>query len=312
MTIPDFQALMLPVLRRLGERDWKTLDLVEAVSEEFGLSEAERAELLPSGRQRKIANRVHWSLAYLNRAGLITRLRRGEYAASAEGMRLLASPPERLTVPFLMEHYQGVRAFRGEAGESPTGVAAAIAAPAPEPQAQTPRERLEAAEREMQAALLTELLDRVRSMAPDAFEQLIVDLLVKMGYGGSRSEAARRLGRSGDGGIDGIIREDALGLDAVYIQAKRYAEDNPVGAPAVQGFAGALLGNGATKGVFATTSRFTTAARDAVAAYRTHRIVLIDGSELAALMIEHEVGIRTVQTIRVQRVDLDAYEEDEG
>ena len=207
-----------------------------------------------------------------------------------------------------MQHYPGVRAFRDEgvtanAAFGPGSIAAV------EPQ--TPRERLEAAEREMQAALLSELLDRVRSIAPDAFEQLIVDLLVKMGYGGSRSEAARRLGRSGDGGVDGIIREDALGLDAVYIQAKRYAEDNTVGAPAIQGFAGALLGNGATKGVFVTTSRFTAAARESIAAYRSHRIVLIDGAELAALMVQHEVGVRTIQTIRVQRVDLESYEEDE-
>jgi restriction system protein len=210
-----------------------------------------------------------------------------------------------------MQHYPGVRAFTRGEGAAPSDTTTPHAEAPPEAQVQTPRERLETAEREMRAALLAELLDRVRAITPDAFEQLIVDLLVRMGYGGSRAEAAQRLGRSGDGGIDGIIREDALGLDAVYIQAKRYAEDNPVGAPAVQGFAGALLGNGATKGVFVTTSRFTSAAREAAQSYRTHRIVLIDGAELAALMIEHEIGVRTVQTIRIQRVDLDSYEEEE-
>ncbi len=139
-----------------------------------------------------------------------------------------------------------------------------------------------------------------------------MSLDTKIGYGGSRREAAERLGRSGDGGIDGIIREDALGLDAIYVQAKRYAEDNPVGSLAIQGFAGALLGNGATKGVFVTTSRFTAQAREVAAAYRTHRIVLIDGDELARLMIEHGVGLRTVQTIRVQRLDLEAYEDSDA
>jgi restriction system protein len=171
---------------------------------------------------------------------------------------------------------------------------------------------LEAADRDLKADLAATLLNRVRNLPPAAFEQLIVDLLVKIGYGGSRREAAERLGRSGDGGIDGVIREDALGLDAVYIQAKRYSEDNSVGAPDIRGFAGSLLGNGATKGVFVTTSRFSAQARDASAAYKTHRIVLIDGAELAHLMIEYEVGVRTVQTIRLQRLDLETYEEAES
>ena len=138
-----------------------------------------------------------------------------------------------------------------------------------------------------------------------------MDVLVKIGYGGSRHDAAERLGRSGDGGIDGVIREDALGLDTIYLQAKRYAEGNTVGAPAIQGFAGALLATGATKGVFVTTSRFTPQARQAATAYKAHRIVLIDGTELARLMVEHEVGVQTIQTIRVQRLALDVYEDGE-
>lgn len=162
----------------------------------------------------------------------------------------------------------------------------------------------------MKAELAVSLLARVRSISPTAFEQLIIDLMVKIGYGGSRKEAAERLGKSGDGGIDGVIREDVLGLDAVYVQAKRYAEDNSVGAPAIQGFAGALLGNGATKGVFVTTSHFTKQARDAATIYKAHRIVLIDGLQLAQLMVQHEVGVRTSQVIRVQRIDLDQYDDE--
>ena len=167
-----------------------------------------------------------------------------------------------------------------------------------------------AADRELTTELAETLLGRLRAISPAAFEQFIIDLLVGIGYGGTHREAAERLGRSGDGGIDGVIREDKLGLGTIYIQAKRYAEDNSVGAPAVQGFAGALLSNGATKGVFVTTSRFTVQAREMASTYRTRRLVLIDGAELARLMIEHDIGVRTVQTIKVQRVDLEAYEED--
>jgi len=159
--------------------------------------------------------------------------------------------------------------------------------------------------------LRDDLLARVRSIDPTAFEQLIVDLLVKIGFGGSRADAARRLGKSGDGGVDGIIRQDALGVDAVYIQAKRYADGSSVSPSEVQSFAGALLQNGATKGVFVTTSHFTPAAKSSAASVKTQRIVLIDGEELARLMVEHEVGVRTVQVIKIQRVDLEGYEDDE-
>ncbi len=156
------------------------------------------------------------------------------------------------------------------------------------------------------------LLTRLQALSPTTFEQLIIDVMLKIGYGGSRRDAAARLGRSGDGGVDGVISEDVLGLDTIYLQAKRYAEDNPVGAPAIQGFAGALLSKGASKGVFVTTGRFTSQAIEVAKGYTTHRIVLIDGRKLASLMVEHEVGVRTMQTIRVQRVALEAYEDGEA
>lgn len=313
MPIPDFQTLMLPVLRRLAERRWATGELVTAISDEFGLSEDERRALLPSGRQATIANRVHWALAHLSKAGLIHRLARGQYEASDSGRTLLDAPPERITIGFLQHRYPGYAAFRSDRAEANADAAPGAAVETTLGQTATPEERLDAADRELKAALAATLLDRVRAMTPEAFEQLIVDLLVRIGYGGSRREAAARLGRSGDGGIDGVIREDALGLDAVYIQAKRYAEDNTVGAPTIQAFAGALLSNGATKGVFATTSRFSAQAVAAAQGFRSsHRIVLIDGAELARLMIEHEIGVRTVQTIRIQRLDLDAYEDEDA
>ena len=307
MPIPDFQTLMLPTLRRLVERRWRTAELIAALSDEFGLTDAERTALLPSGRQPVIANRTHWSLAYLNKSGLITRVGRGEYEASDAGRGVVAAPPPRITLAWLTQHFEGARAFRGE-GNGPAETSGSTST-APTI-LHTPRERIEAAAIELQDALAAELLDRLRGIAPAAFERVIVDLLVRMGFGGSRQDAGERLGGTGDGGVDGIIRQDALGLDAVYVQAKRYAEDNPVGAPAVQGFAGALLARGATKGVFVTTSRFTAAAREAVDHYRSHRIVLIDGAELARLMIRHEVGVRTTQIIRIGRVDLEGYEDD--
>jgi restriction system protein len=313
MPIPDFQTLMLPTLQYLSQRQATTAEVVDALATKYALTEEERHELLPSGRQSKIANRSHWSLAYLNKAGLIVRVARGVYEISALGREFLVKTPERITIAMLSK-FPDFAALRGAtSGSDVTSSETASEAPTViSPQSDTLEEQLEATDRELKAELAAALLVRLRSLSPMAFEQLIVDLLVKIGYGGSRREAAKRLGRTGDGGIDGVIREDALGLDAVYVQAKRYAEDNTVGAPAIQGFAGALLGHGATKGVFVTTSRFTQQAQQAATVYKGHRIILIDGVELARLMIEYEVGVRTVQTIRVQRIDLEAYDSEEA
>jgi len=312
MSIPDFQSLMLPILRRLAERQWSTADLIETLAQEFALTEDERRALLPSGRQTTIANRTHWALAHLNKASVIARVSRGHYEATDRGRSVLDDPPDRITLSYLNRFPEFV-AFRtavNAAANSDTGQAPPTSTKLVAAEGETPEERLEAADRDLRTELAATLLARLRSLSPAAFEQLIVDLLVKMGYGGSRRDAAERLGRSGDGGIDGVIREDALGLDAVYIQAKRYAEDNPIGAPAIQGFAGALLSNGATKGVFVTTSRFTPQARQVGTAYKAHRIVLLDGVDLAKLMVEHEIGVRVVQIIRVQKIDLEPYEDE--
>ena len=259
MAIPDFQSLMLPVLRRLAERSWKTTELIDVIADEHGLNQADRAALLPSGRQRIIANRTHWTLAHLNRAGLVTRVARGEYEASGRGRELLEAAPPRITIAYL-HRYPEYAVLRPEVGAEDgdttgigpvaTGIVTDLGA-----RSGTPEERLEAAERDLKAEVMATLLNRLQTLSPGAFERLIIDVLVGMGYGGTRRDAAERLGRSGDGGIDGVIREDALGLDTIYLQAKRYAADNPVGAAAIQGFAGALLAQGASKGVFVTTSR---------------------------------------------------------
>jgi restriction system protein len=287
------------------------IELVEAMSQEHCLTVDERRALLPSGRQTTIANRAHWAVAYLNRAGLIARVGRGQYEVSDAGKTVLVSPPDRITIKYLTK-FPAFAGFRSELKRDGVAANDVSAQPPNDAIAQrgTPEERLEAASSDLKTELAATLLARIRGLSSEVFEQLIIDVLVKMGYGGSRREAAEKLGRSGDGGVDGVIREDALGLDMIYVQAKRYGKDNPVGAPAIQGFAGALLGNGATKGVFVTTSRFTEAAKQAQAAYKSHRIVLLDGVELSRLMIEHEVGVRTVQTIRIQRIDLEPYEEE--
>lgn len=283
------------------------------MADEHGLSADERSFLLPSGRQTTIANRTYWAVVFLNKAQLITRIARGQYDASARGRELLENPPQRIDIAYLNK-YPEFRAFRTPVSRKPGTLTEAPTATATElvGQSDTPEERLEAANLDLKAEVAATLLIRLHTLSPTTFEQLIIDVLLKIGYGGSRRDAAERLGRSGDGGIDGVIREDVLGLDTIYLQAKRYAEDNPVSAPAIQGFAGALLANGASKGVFVTTGRFTPPARVAAAAYKTHRIVLIDGPELARLMVEHEVGVRTTQIIRVQRVALEAYEDGEA
>ena len=308
MAIPDFQTLMLPVLQRLASGRWKSADLIEAMATQYNLTVDERKALLPSGRQAIIENRTHWAVAHLYKSGLIARIARGQYEISNRGRGVLDKPPERITIGYLKKLPGATAATGSEPDGLQSNSGTATEASTDEAVNATPEERMEIAARDLGQELAAGLLVQVRTISPAAFERLIIDLLLKIGYGGSRQDAARHLGASGDGGIDGVIREDALGLDSIYIQAKRYAEDNPIGAPVVQGFAGALLGNGATKGVFVTTSRFTKQARTVAAAYKTHRIVLIDGEELAQLMIGHEIGVRTVQEIRIQRIDLDGYE----
>jgi len=295
---------MLPVLRAIAGHRRKSADLPGEMATQFHLTSEERETLLPSGRDAVIDNRTHWALAYLNKHGLITRVARGLYEVSERGDNVLKNPPDRITIRFLKQFPPIVTVE----GNTPPPRTVDSNPSLNENQDATPEERIEIAAQDLRQELAVALLDQVRSIAPSAFERLIIDLLLKIGYGGSRQEAARHLGRSGDGGIDGVIREDAFGLDTIYLQAKRYAEDNAISAPVIQSFAGALLGNGATKGVFVTTSRFTRQAQDAAAGYKTHRIVLIDGEELARLMIEYEIGVRTIQTIRIQRIELERYE----
>ena len=293
MPIPDFQAIMRPWLELAADDQEHALqDVIATLAEQFGLSDEERSEMLPSGFQAKFTNRVAWTASYLNKAGAINRVGRGRYRITSRGKELLASP-EVINVAAL-------RRFP-EFQESRTGGRGQIdAAPERTFDSVTPAEAIEAAVATIRQAVGAELLERIKAAPPDFFERLVIDLLLKMGYGGSRQDAGAAVGRSGDGGIDGVIKEDRLGLDAVYIQAKRW--EGSVGRPVVQMFAGSLDGQKATKGVLITTSSFTADAREFS---RTigKRIVLVDGAQLADLLIDNEVGVVTEATYRLVRVD---------
>lgn len=307
MAVPDYQSVMLPLLELASDGDEHSLgDAIEVLADRFGLSAADRDELLPSGTQRTWNNRVAWASSYLRHAGLLSSARRGRFEITERGRAVLATPPKRIDRHFLSQYPEFVQFITGSSAVgsgasrgdeiAPTGDAAATS---------TPEEQLEAIYQGLRQHLAQELLERVRTVSPSFFEQLVVDLLVAMGYGGSRKEAGKAVGRSGDGGIDGIINEDRLGLDVVYVQAKRW--ESTVGRPQIQMFTGSLEGHRASKGVFITTSDFSS---DALGYIRSigKKIVLIDGRQLAELMIDHGVGVAPVTSYALWRVDADYFE----
>ncbi len=279
----------------------------DELAREFALTQDDIEELIPSGRVTTFQNRVGWATTYLYRTGLIGRPRRAVYAITDRGREMLRRYPERIDLKALSQfpEFNEFRQPRSSNGGPAAGTGAVADA-----DEQTPEERIASAYRELRSALAAELLDRVYDQSPEFFEQLVLDLLRAMGYGGTRDDAAERLGRSGDAGVDGVIREDRLGLDSIYIQAKKWRD--VVGRPEIQKFFGALHGQRATKGVFITTSGFS---REAVeyADGVTPRVILVDGKELAQLMIDHGVGVTVAHEYRVKRLDLDYFAtEDEG
>lgn len=307
MPIPDYQTLMLPVLSVAAGGEVRVPTAAQIIADQLGLTEDEREEMLPSGKQRLLHNRVHWAKFYMSKAGLIESPKRGVFVASAAGQALLATKPERIDVDTL-KGFPSFAEFYGQAGASaePDQAATTVAATLSDA---TPEEQIDAAYSVMTAALKADLLQRVLEQSPAFFEHLIVDLLVAMGYGGSHEDAARQLGKSGDGGIDGIIDEDRLGLDRIYVQAKRYAIGSAVGRPEVQGFVGSLVGLGASEGVFVTTSAFSKQAMEYARSLQ-QRVVLIDGPRLTELMTEFGVGVRTTRVIDVKRLDEDFFADD--
>lgn len=296
---------MLPVLELAADGEvHRYRDAVEMLAGRFGLSDAERGELLPSGAQPVFDNRVGWAKTYLKQAGLIAAPRRGFFQITDAGRNLLTEGLREISVEVL-KRYPAFLEFksRRRKRKNPT---AAEEVESSEPQA-TPDDRLAAAYQTLRAEVETDLLDQIMDLSPTFFERLVVDLLVRMGYGGNREDAGRAIGQTNDGGIDGIINEDRLGLDVVYIQAKRW--EGTVGRPEVQKFAGALQGKRARKGVFITTSSFTKGAAE-FAEMIESRIVLIDGTRLGRLMFDHGVGVSTAGMYEVKRIDFDYFTED--
>ncbi|MFA5802235.1 MAG: restriction endonuclease [Thermoleophilia bacterium] len=299
MTIPPFQDIMLPLLEFTRDgKEYTPRETVEALAEGFSLSEEDRRDVLPSGRQATFDNRVAWAKAHMKMAGLIDAPRRGFFNITERGLDILNQGPQRIDLKFLSQfpEYNEARA-----GKKKTD---AVEQDVEEKTGRTPEEVIGTAHKRIADDLAIELISSIKSCSPGFFERLVVELIVKMGYGGSRQDAGRAVGKSADGGIDGIIKEDRLGLDNVYIQAKRW--ENPVSRPEIQKFAGALQGHRARKGIFITTSTFTNGAREYVSGIDS-KIVLIDGDELAELMIDNNVGVATVASYEVKRIDSDYF-----
>lgn len=296
---------MLPLLRFAADgSDHTTREAVEVLATEFQLTSAERNELLASGQQAIFNNRVGWANSYLKKAGLLESPRRGALRITARGLQILGENPARIDVRFL-ERFPEFIEFRDASRnnrETTTTESVAITTE------QTPEEALELAHQSLRLSLAQDILSRILSCSPTFFERLVVELLVKMGYGGSRRDAGERIGQSGDGGIDGIIKEDRLGLDTIYIQAKRW--QGSVGRPEIQKFVGALQGQRAKKGVFITTSSYTSEAIDYASRIDT-KVVLIDGQLLANLMMDFDVGVSVSASYIVKRIDSDYFEEGE-
>ena len=305
MSIPDYQALMLPVLLAARGGEVRIGEVVAMLAQQLALTPDERAELLPSGKQTVFANRVHWAKTYLSKAGLLETTRRGHFRISTRGGRVLATKPDKIDNQMLTR-FDEFREFTNRSGQGVDGSETPSAAPTAG-QAATPDEVMRVAHRQIEVALAQELLVRIRGAPPEFFERLLVNLMLAMGYGGSVADACRAIGRSGDDGVDGVIDQDALGLDRVYIQAKRYALGNTIGAGAIRDFFGSLDRHKASKGLFVTTSSFSAAARE-TAEFLSKRIVLIDSDQLARLMIRHNVGLRVEETLHIRKIDEDFFE----
>ncbi|WP_029407858.1 restriction endonuclease [Thiomicrorhabdus sp. Milos-T2] len=300
MNIPDFQSVMLPVMNCLtfGEMV-SNADVINHISDEFKLTEEQRAELLPSGKQTIIKNRIGWAITYLKKAGLLKSPKRAHIQITELGQSVLAENPERINVKFLkqFESFREFHSVKPKANDSAQEINQALP--------DTPDEQLQQAYQSLNQSLAEEVLENVKQVTPQAFEQLVVDLMIAMGYGGARKEMGQATKLTGDDGIDGIINEDKLGLDSIYLQAKRW--ENTVHRPEIDKFIGSLTRQGATKGVFITTSNFSQGAKDSVNGLNLS-VVLVDGQTLAELMIEYNLGVSTKETYQVKTLDSDYFD----
>jgi restriction system protein len=300
MAVPTFEVFRVPLLRRLeDDREHRMTELYEMLADDLRLSDNDRSEMLASGSQPVYKNRISWARTFLKKAGLIDQPTRGFVRITDRGREALRAQ-RPIDNAYLSQFPEFVEFFRGPRrnGETTTVVN--------DLDAETPEDTLNRIHRQLRDDLARELLDRIKASPPAFFERLVVDLMIKMGYGGSREDAGKTVGRSGDGGIDGVINEDRLGLDVIYLQAKRW--ENSVGRPVVQGFVGSLAGKRANKGVLITTSTFTQDARDYVETIGA-KVVLIDGESLGTLMIQYGLAVTTVASYDIKRVDSDYFDE---
>lgn len=302
MSIPDFQAIMLPLLQLIQDgREHRLRDTVDALANTFGLTEEERLQLLPSQRQRVFDNRVGWSRMHLLKAGALESTRRSYIKITERGSDLLGTAPQQINMNLLKQFPEYIEFLK------PSNTGNGTESTAVTPQVSTPQEIMSGAYEEIRRTRALELLAKVKQCSPAFFEKLVVDLLVKMGYGGSLKDAGNATRLTNDGGIDGIIKEDKLGLDVIYIQAKRW-DNQPVGRPDVQSFVGALDGQKASKGVFITTSRFGDNVKEYVKNI-SKKVVLIDGEQLAYYMMDYEIGVAVEYSYIVKKIDHDYFDE---
>ena len=303
MTIPDYQTIMLPLLKFAEDKKEHSIrEAIDHIADLFKLSEGERKEVLPSGRSYIIDNRVGWARTYLKKAGLLEDTRRSFFQITEKGRGVLAKSPTEINIKFL-QNFPEFNEFRKRKEDGEEEQEHVIQ----EETSQTPQELLEYGYQKIKRDLAQELIVSVKKASPRFFEQLVVELLLKMGYGGSLKDAGKAIGQSGDGGIDGIIKEDKLGLDVIYIQAKRW--ENVVGSKEIRNFVGSLVGQKANKGVFITTSGYTKDALEYVKTI-THKVILIDGEMLAQLMIENNVGVSGIINYEVKKIDSDYFVEE--
>ena len=303
MAIPDFQSIMQPLLKFLGdEQEHSKRESVEALAKEFHLTNEEMNELLSSGQQAVFDNRVGWARTYMKKAGLVESTRRGFFRITQGGLDVLKKNPKALDIKFL-DQFPGFKEFRQvkrvKKGQEPVFIG--------RDDEQTPEELLESGYQKIRQDLIQELLGQIKQCSPIFFERLVVELLVKMGYGGSRQDAGKAVGRSGDEGIDGMIKEDRLGLDVIYIQAKRW--DATIGRPEIQKFVGALQGQRAKKGIFITTADFSNEAIQYASSIDC-KIVLVDGEQLAQLMIDFNLGVSKIAFYEIKKVNSDYFTEE--
>jgi len=304
MAIPDFQSVMLPLLKFCADgKEHTNRQAIDALAHEFNLTENEQKQLLPSGQQCIFDNRVAWARAHMKMAEFVENTRRGVFRVTERGKHVLEQSPSEINLRFLRQFPEYIAArdrHQDDRKEDKTSSAC------DEQECKTPAERLEEAYMTLRENLESELISQLKSSSPNFFEKVVVEVLVKMGYGGSRKDAGQAIGRSGDEGVDGIIKEDRLGLDIIYIQAKKW--ENTVSRPEIQKFAGALQGKRARKGIFITTSEFSQSAHEYVATIES-KIILIDGQQLAQLMIDFGVGVATDATYELKRLDSDYFTE---